>query len=84
MVQGGQDDLTSAAAWEQDGMTTIRFRKSTKGGDGDQPFSGRMNIIWATGQKSNNFYKEDQLKYHGGNRGKYTLGKQLQIKQANQ
>lgn len=70
---GGEDDLTSAAAWEQDGVTTMRFRKSTRGGDGDQPFGGKLNIIWATGQKANNFYKEDQLKYHGGNRGKYTL-----------
>ena len=32
-------------------------------------------MIWAYGQSGVDFYKEDEIKYHGGNRGHTTLGK---------
>ena len=35
-----------------------------------------MTLIWAYGQSGNEFYAEDELKYHSGrNRGRFTLGK---------
>ena len=74
-VQGGEDSLLSAAAWEEDGQTSIRFiRKLSAGGDADHDMEGRMTLIWAHGQLTS-FYKEDQLKYHGrSSRGINVLG----------
>ena len=73
--QGGEDSLLSAAAWEEDGETSIRFiRKLAAGGDGDHAMEGSMTLIWAHGQLTS-FYKEDQLKYHGrSSRGTNVLG----------
>lgn len=74
---GGEDDITAAVAWEADGVTTVIFRKPVKGtrdsGRADHDFAGELNLIWAMGQSGNPFYREDELKYHGGNRGSYTL-----------
>jgi len=66
---GGEDDLVSSHAWEQDGQTTIRFVKKMSGGVADHPLEGKLTLIWAYGQEDS-FYKPDQLKYHGkANRG---------------
>ena len=33
-----------------------------------------MTLIWAYGQSGNEFYAEDELKYHSGrNRGRFTF-----------
>jgi len=69
---GGEDDLRSGLVYEANGTTTLMFRKSIKGGVADQSFGGQMHFIWATGQDKG-FYKADQLKYHGPNRGHLTL-----------
>ncbi len=38
-------------------------------------FQGRLHLIWATGQTQDEFYKNDQLKYHGRQqRGIYVIG----------
>jgi len=79
-VYGGQDDLTAAIGWEEDGVTTVIFRKPASdaqdSGKQDHNFDGKMTVIWAYGQRyfdTADFYNEDELKYHGGNRGKFTL-----------
>jgi len=77
-VYGGQDDLTAAIGWEEDGVTTVIFRKPASGaqdsGKQDHNFDGKMTLIWAYGQSGNEFYQEDELKYHSGrNRGRFTL-----------
>eukprot|EP00092_Neocalanus_flemingeri_P036033 GFUD01039233.1.p1 GENE.GFUD01039233.1~~GFUD01039233.1.p1 ORF type:complete len:472 (+),score=185.88 GFUD01039233.1:193-1608(+) len=61
---GGEDDLASSHAWEEDGQTTIRFVKKLAGGVADHPLQGKLTLIWAFGQEDG-FYKPDQLKYHG-------------------
>merc|ERR1719245_2441585 len=70
---GGKDDLTAAIGWERDGVTTLMFRKPVTGsrdaGKADHDFKGLLRLIWAHGQSGQSFYKEDELKYHGGNRG---------------
>ena len=79
-VYGGQDDLTAAIGWEQDGVTTVMFRKPASGaedsGKQDHNFGGQLTLIWAYGQTGVEFYKEDVLLYHGGNKGRSTLGMQ--------
>jgi hypothetical protein len=60
---GGDDDLESASAWEEDGVTTVRVVRGL-GGVADHTISGEMQVIWAIGQDKN-FYRPDQLKYHG-------------------
>ena len=41
-------------------------------------FQGRLHLIWATGQTQDEFYKNDQLKYHGRQqRGIYVIGEIL-------
>jgi len=66
---GGEDDLVAAHAWEEEGRTTVRVVRRVQGGVSDHPLKGQLHVIWAYGQTSE-FYKEDQLKYHGrGNRG---------------
>ena len=63
-LQGGQDDLLSSHAWEEDGRTGMRFVRAITGGDeADHDIAGNMMIIWAHGQQTS-FYQEDQLKYH--------------------
>lgn len=74
---GGSDDLTAAIGWEEDGVTTVIFRKPVVGsrdsGKADHDFTGLLKVIWANGQAGVDFYKDDELKYHGGNRGQNTL-----------
>lgn len=66
---GGEEDLVGAHAWEEDGVTTLRMVRSTEGGVADHPLKGSLFVIWGHGQESD-FYKPDQLKYHGKtNRG---------------
>ena len=39
-------------------------------------FQGKLHVIWATGQQEDEFYKNDQLKYHGKQqRGIFVIGK---------
>ena len=67
--QGGEDDLLSSHAWEEDGTTTMRFIRKLAGGVADHNIIGRMTLIWAHGQ-IDNFYLPDQLKFHSRkNRG---------------
>ena len=69
-VYGGEDDLVAAAGWEEDGVTTIMFRKPVDSGDmADNKFEGDLKFIYAFGQTPTDFYKADELKYHLGNRG---------------
>ncbi|CAG9532242.1 unnamed protein product [Cercopithifilaria johnstoni] len=51
---GGKDSLTSAAAYQQDGITTVVFRKSLKASDqADRTISSKETIvIWEKGVKS--------------------------------
>jgi len=70
---GGESNLVSSVAWQEDGVTTVRLLKQAKGGTADWPLKGKLHLIWAHGQDSE-FYKPDQLKYHSRrNRGKLTL-----------
>ena len=63
-MQGGEDDLLSSHAWEEDGKTMMRFVRARTGGDeADHDIAGNMMVIWAHGQQSS-FYQEDQLKFH--------------------
>jgi hypothetical protein len=53
-----------------------RFRKRVDSGHpADHEFYGKLKLIWAHGRSDDPFYHEDELKYHGGNRGQYTLRK---------
>ena len=55
---------------------TIRFRKkSDSGTPADHEFYGKLKLIWAHGRSDDPFYSDDEVKYHGGNRGQYTLRK---------
>jgi hypothetical protein len=45
------------------------------GHDADHEFYGTLKLIWAHGRSDDAFYREDEIKYHGGNRGHYTLRK---------
>eukprot|EP00092_Neocalanus_flemingeri_P024776 GFUD01026865.1.p1 GENE.GFUD01026865.1~~GFUD01026865.1.p1 ORF type:complete len:678 (-),score=153.52 GFUD01026865.1:380-2230(-) len=49
----GDDDLTAAIGWEEDGETTIIFRKklSANGPTDHSITNEEMHIIWATGQE---------------------------------
>lgn len=69
-IYGGTDDLEGAAGFEEDGYTTIIFRKPVSANHGsDNPFVNELEVIYAFGQANSDFYKEDELKYHSGNRG---------------
>ena len=69
-VYGGKDDLTAAAGWEEDGNTYIMFRKPVDSAEeADNSFESHLEFIYAYGQANQEFYKPDELKYHGGNRG---------------
>lgn len=61
---GGDDDLVSSSAWEEDGKTTLRFIKKMFAGTADHDLEGKLTLIWAYGQEDG-FYKSDLLKYHG-------------------
>merc|ERR1712106_902406 len=70
---GGEDDLTSAHAWESNGKTFMRFTKRAEGGIGDHNLAGKLTLIWAyggwdEGNPDDDFYKDDQLKFHGHSR----------------
>ena len=66
----GDDDLESAVGFEVDGTTTIIFRKPTMAQHGsDNSFVNTVQLIYAFGQEGVDFYTEDELKYHSGNRG---------------
>ena len=64
--------MTGANGWEEDGKTTIWFRKKMGGctsdnmKKADHPFEGSLHLIWAHGQDSsdNDFYADDELKFH--------------------
>lgn len=71
---GGEDDIVDGDVWEEDGKTIMRFRKkNSANGQADHPFQGKLQMIWATGQPQDAFYKNDQLKYHGGQRGVFAI-----------
>ncbi len=72
---GGDSDLTAAIGWEEDGTTTVMFRRPLKGGaKADHDFGGELEFIWAHGRDDKDFYAEDEIKYHGSNRGHVRLG----------
>lgn len=71
---GGTPDLTGAVGWEEDGTTTIWFRKKVDQSDkADHEFYGSLKLIWAHGRSDDSFFADDELKYHGGNKGSYIL-----------
>ena len=50
-VYGGKDDLTAAMAYEEDGVTTVAFRKSLSADEpSDHAIDGLSQVIWAHGQ----------------------------------
>ncbi|CAL8102783.1 unnamed protein product [Orchesella dallaii] len=56
---GGRDDLTAAAGWERDGVTTLIFRRRLVSSDGpDHPINGEMLVIWARGQQPGEYVKD--------------------------
>jgi len=85
----GEDDLSAAVGWEEDGVTTIIFRKKlSANGPTDHTIGNEeMHVIWAHGQEEEGytaspryspavpgFFKDDVLKYHGRtNRGQTTI-----------
>jgi len=66
-VYGGKDDLTAASGWEENGTTTIMFQRlvETDDSDTDNDFRSQLSFIWAYGQAEDDFYSDDELKYHG-------------------
>ncbi|XP_046972493.1 uncharacterized protein LOC124539236 [Vanessa cardui] len=77
---GGHDDITAASGFEENGVTTIMFRKKIKAKEpSDHSFvDDLMHVIWARGQEyghyihsppagvsKGDFYRPDELKYHG-------------------
>ena len=87
-VYGGRQSLTAASAWEEDGVTTMIFRRKIHSSDpfGDHSFiNGPMRVIWAKGQESGayhhvpasgvqaGYYIPDYPMYHGAaNRGSFS------------
>ena len=70
-IYGGKDDLIAATGWEEDGTTTVMFRKPVNPADTtDNAFENMVTLIYAYGQPETEFYRTDELKYHLGNRGK--------------
>ncbi|KAA0191806.1 hypothetical protein HAZT_HAZT003474 [Hyalella azteca] len=94
---GGEDSITAALGWEQDGVTTIVFRKPVLATHpSDQAIEkGPMHVIWALGQEPGryvhsppsglekgapsvpDFYRRDELKYHGRGDQRGTLTMEL-------
>lgn len=76
---GGKSDLTLGTGFEEDGVTTIIFRKRLEANEStDHTLDDDLtNVIWAKGQEKassgivqeissiKDFYKADELKYHG-------------------
>ncbi|CAJ0607497.1 unnamed protein product [Cylicocyclus nassatus] len=56
-VFGGSDSLTAASAFNEDGLTTVVFRKKLRGKHDfwDHTISGPMTVIWAKGADPNNY-----------------------------
>ena len=54
---GGEDDITAALGWEEDGETTIIFRKKlVANGPTDHSITNAaMHVIWAVGQKQGEY-----------------------------
>ncbi|CAD6196909.1 unnamed protein product [Caenorhabditis auriculariae] len=54
---GGSDSLTSAAAFQQDGVTTIVFRKKLQATEkwDSSIINGPMTVIWAKGADANHY-----------------------------
>lgn len=77
---GGEDDLVSGHAWDKNGMTIVRFIRSLDGGVADHPLRGKLTVVWAyggwaDGKVDDDFYKEDQLKFHGHSRDRIGVDK---------
>jgi len=72
---GGKDDLTAAVGWEENGITTIMFRKPISSYDvhTDNDFQSVITLIWAHGQSGSSFYADDILKHHGINKGRIDM-----------
>ncbi|XP_013138418.1 PREDICTED: proteoglycan 4-like isoform X2 [Papilio polytes] len=72
---GGHDDITAASGFEENGVTTIMFRRKIKAKEPTDHslVDDEMHVIWALGQENSSlgeFYRADELKYHGhGQRG---------------
>ncbi|KAJ1363545.1 hypothetical protein KIN20_023436 [Parelaphostrongylus tenuis] len=80
---GGSDSLTAAAAFSEDGITTVVFRKKLKASEKwDHSIEGPMTVIWAKGVNPSNyvhttggspihadpnFFTKNTFKYHGRN-----------------
>ncbi|KAK6038949.1 DOMON domain protein, partial [Cooperia oncophora] len=80
---GGSDSLTAAAAFREDGITTVVFRKKLQADDEwDHPIKGPMTVIWAKGADPDyyqhttggtpikadpDFFISNAFKYHGRN-----------------
>ena len=56
-VYDGEDDLTAAIGWEEDGETTIIFRKkmAANGPTDHSIIDDQMHVIWATGQEQGQY-----------------------------
>lgn len=69
--------MTGALGWEEDGVTTIMFRKKVETDEKtDYKFKGELHFIWAHGRNDHPFYRDDELKYHSlSNRGSLVVGK---------
>ena len=59
--------FSAAVGWEENGKTTIIFQRSVNTDDRntDNGFESEITFIWAFGQSGQEFYKDDQLKFHG-------------------
>ncbi|CAK1547848.1 unnamed protein product [Leptosia nina] len=77
---GGHDDITASSGFEENGVTTIMFRKKIKAKEPTDHslVDDLMHVIWARGQEQGlyvhsppaglaqgDFYRQDELKYHG-------------------
>lgn len=49
---GGTEDISSATGWEENGITTLIFRRKIYSSDPtDHSLTGSMSVIWARGQE---------------------------------
>lgn len=56
---GGRDDLTAAAGWEKNGVTTLIFRRKLAATDGpDHSIQGEMLVIYARGQSPGEYVSD--------------------------
>jgi len=70
---GGKSNLALGTGFEENGVTTIIFRKKLVANEPtDHTLDDALtHVIWAKGQETqsstvNNFYQPDEVKYHGG------------------